>query len=149
MSQPDGCTRSVASLRKAPTPDTITRRFAAEFKNGATKRDAKIRAQLMSRALSGKSDPQSATCLIFCAKSMLHLYDRPEADPRAAGDSFIGFLELLREQQALLANAKKPIRIEGLEVESDKDWMDRGEYSPNGVGHIESSDEFPISSAPV
>ncbi len=118
--------------------DTITRRFASEFQSGVTKRDAKIRAQLLQRALSGKSDPQSANCLLFCARSMLGLSDRPESRRLLDADPLT--LILRRQAHGFLPPATEQFEIPAsLEISSDKEILGRDE--PNGVGHIQSGDE--------
>ena len=52
--------------------DTISRRFADDFKVGIQKRNGRLKSELFRRAMKG-SDP----CLIFSCKSLCQMFDRP------------------------------------------------------------------------
>ena len=121
------------------SPDTISRRFAADFQSGCAHRDGKLKAELIRRALKG-----SDTLLVFACKALCGLSDRPEAD-RANGDSILRFIAERRQHYVESPNGKEITAIEGLEIDSSLDIdsdgavLDRDEPT-NGNGHTESAE---------
>jgi hypothetical protein len=110
-------------------------------------------SELYRRAMSGPMDSGSHSCLLFCARSMLGLNDRPESGRHLEEDPLVHMVSLMRQAVALrgfLPRSSLPAGMElfeipaSLEIPLDKDLLlDREEHSPNDVGHSESAEELP------
>jgi hypothetical protein len=115
--------------------DTLSDRFSEVIKKGREVRNGRLMSELFRRAMAGKSDSGSQTCLIFACKAWCGMYDRPpESNLAGNGDSILRYLAEVRQQFHLQSpNGKEitvPERLEighSLDIDSDGASLDRDE----------------------